>query len=322
MGGGTCLALMRFREGNWDDDQIRDRQNSPKGESMRLSLVVAAAIMILWPNGLLAQRPGAKGDAPGVVPGRGQPAQGEARLGVEYFKGYASDFGHIVASPSSWGAGDWLKFSLIVGITAAVVDEDEDVQGWVQNHRSASTDRIARLAKPLGNGKYTLPALGTLYCYGSFFESERARRTALLGVESFIITGIFTETIKHVSHKHRPSSESLDDPLWDGPQVTRANLSFPSGHAASAFAVATVVASQYGDNALVPPLMYGAATLCALSRVNDDTHWASDILLGSAIGHLTAKVILGLQGAKDKSHLTITPTTYEGRSGLSVGYRF
>jgi membrane-associated phospholipid phosphatase len=207
-------------------------------------------------------------------------------------------------------------------ITAAVVDEDEEIQGWVQSHRSASTDKVARLAKPLGNGKYTLPALGTLYCYGHFFESERARRAALYGVESFIITGIFTETIKHVSHKHRPTSESLDDPLWDGPRMARANLSFPSGHAASAFAVATVVASEYGDNALVPPLMYGAATLCALSRVNDNAHWVSDVLLGSAIGHLTAKAILGLQGARHESRFTIGPIMSGDRSGLSLGYRF
>jgi hypothetical protein len=35
--------------------------------------------------------------------------------------------------------------------------------------------------------------------------------------------------------------------------------------------------------------LYGAATLTAMARVNDDRHWTSDVLIGGLIGHLSAR---------------------------------
>jgi membrane-associated phospholipid phosphatase len=224
-------------------------------------------------------------------------------------------------SPTGWSPSTWIKFSLLVGITATLADEEEDIQGWVQKHRNSDTDRVAHFVKPFGDGKYTLPALAALYCYGHFSDDSRARRTALLAVESFAVTGLFTETIKHTSHKHRPHSGDLENILWDGPSVSSANLSFPSGHAASAFAVATVVASEYGDHAVVPSMVYCAATLCALSRVHDNAHWMSDVVIGSAIGHFTARAIIRLHGGEGRS-LSVQPVVGNGRSGLSLSYRF
>ena len=246
----------------------------------------------------------------------------DLRLNVDYLKGYASDARSIFTSPFSFQPSGWLKFSFITVITTAVANEEDDIQNWVQENRNASSDRIAGFVKPFGDGKYTLPTLAGLYCYGHFFQSERARRTALIGLESFVFTGILTETIKRTSHKHRPRSEDLEGVRWDGPRFSNANLSFPSGHTSSAFAVATVVASEYGDNAFVPPLMYGAATLCAFSRINDNAHWASDVIMGAAIGHFVAKEIIVLHGGKTDKKFSLLPVATDGRPGLSILYRF
>jgi membrane-associated phospholipid phosphatase len=243
-------------------------------------------------------------------------------LGTGYLKGFVSDTRDVLLSPSAWHPPDWIKFSLIVGITTALADEEEDVQTWVQEKRTSDTGYISRLVKPFGDGKYTLPALVTLYGIGRFTGSTRARRAALLGVESFVVTGIFTETIKHTSHKHRPRSGDLENITWDGPRASRANLSFPSGHAASAFAVATVVASEYRDSAVVPPLTYGVAALCALSRVHDNAHWISDVIIGSAIGHFTAKAIVRLHGGRSDVNLKLQPVLNDRIAGLSLSYRF
>jgi membrane-associated phospholipid phosphatase len=243
-------------------------------------------------------------------------------LSADYFKGYLSHTGKVLISPSAWSPSDWIKFSLILGITAAIADEEEDIQSWVQQNRNAKSDRIARFAKPFGNGKYTLPALATLYCFGHFSNNDRARRTAMVGIESFVVTGVFTEAIKHTSHKHRPMSGDLENIVWDGPNPSRANLSFPSGHAASAFALATVVASEYGENRLVPRLMYGAATLCALSRMNDNAHWLSDVVIGSAIGHFTAKAVIGLHRGHADVSFRLEPVLNDGISGLALSHSF
>jgi undecaprenyl-diphosphatase len=55
--------------------------------------------------------------------------------------------------------------------------------------------------------------------------------------------------------------------------------SFPSGHAASAFTAATLLA---GGPA--PPLWFGLAATVAASRVYTRMHHTSDIVAGAALG--------------------------------------
>ena len=215
------------------------------------------------------------------------------KLNRDYFKGYISDIKSILIPPSDWQRSDWIKASLIAGITAGLYTQDQKIQDWVQENRSSASDGVSEFAKPFGDGRYTLPGLGAFYLYGHLLEDEKAQRSALLSLKSFVISGLFVQALKFTGHRHRPSS---GDPynIWDGPSFSTSNLSFPSGHSSSAFAIATVIASEYGDKAFVPPLVYGIATLTALSRVNDNSHWASDVFFGAIIGYFTARAIMTL----------------------------
>ena len=65
--------------------------------------------------------------------------------------------------------------------------------------------------------------------------------------------------------------------------------SFPSGHTTTAFAAAATVTSEARriwpkSVWYVAPVMYGGATLVGLSRMYHNNHWASDVVLGAAIG--------------------------------------
>jgi PAP2 superfamily len=86
--------------------------------------------------------------------------------------------------------------------------------------------------------------------------------------------------------------------------------SFPSGHTTVAFALATAVADQTHDG-WSDYVLYGAATLTALSRINDNNHWASDVLVGGVVGYLSARCVTRRMGP-----LQVTP------AGLSVYIRF
>jgi hypothetical protein len=243
-------------------------------------------------------------------------------LNWDYFGGYASDAGSVIGSVVRWRPSGWLKMSACVLAIARLAEDEDDLQAWVQSHRTQATDRIAGYAKYLGDGKYALPALGALYCYGRLLDSPRAQRTALLSLESVAIAGAFSGGLKFLSHKRRPASSDFEESQWDGPSLIAANRSFPSGHSTVAFAVATVIASQYGDHWIVPPLAYGAASMSALSRVNDNAHWASDVFVGSAIGYLTARTIVALHGDKSRMNLSILPDLHDKRADLAVSYRF
>ncbi|MFW6269745.1 MAG: phosphatase PAP2 family protein, partial [Bacillota bacterium] len=68
--------------------------------------------------------------------------------------------------------------------------------------------------------------------------------------------------------------------------------SFPSGHATGSFATATVLANHYPE---LGKFAYTWASLVAISRMYEDAHWFSDVVVGSAIGYFTARQTLGLR---------------------------
>lgn len=230
----------------------------------------------------------------------------KVRLQSDYFNSI-EQMKNNFTSPPYWEKSDWVVATFVLGTTIGLYTYDQKIQEWAQDNRSRMSDEIANLARPFGDLIYTLPPISGLYFYGHYFENEKDRRIALLGVESLIISGIFTSAIKFGGHRHRPSTGDTYD-RWDGPGFSDSNLSFPSGHASSAFAIATVIASESGDRTFVSPLAYGIATLTALSRVNDNEHWASDVFFGSAIGYLTAKAIINYNAGKNKN-FAILPLT-------------
>jgi membrane-associated phospholipid phosphatase len=67
--------------------------------------------------------------------------------------------------------------------------------------------------------------------------------------------------------------------------------SFPSTHAASAFAVAAVYSTRYNKR-WVPVVAYGLASLASFSRITDQTHFPSDVFFGAAAGYAIGHFIV------------------------------
>jgi membrane-associated phospholipid phosphatase len=131
-----------------------------------------------------------------------------------------------------------------------------------------------------GGALYTTTAVaGTFYLIGRFDKNARARETGLLSAEALIDAGIVTSALKTASQRPRPSIDDASGEFFD-----KGN-SFPSGHAASAWSVATVIAHEYGRHRpLVSLGAYGLATAISISRYTGQKHFLSDSLVGSAIG--------------------------------------
>ncbi|GJL80046.1 MAG: hypothetical protein NPINA01_30350 [Nitrospinaceae bacterium] len=230
-----------------------------------------------------------------------------------------SDTKYIFLSPLHWQASDWLKAALVVGATGAFFALDEEIQEFVQDERSGTTDDISKVFEPFGNGGYTFPGLVAFYLYGHLAKSDKAKRAALLSVESFAVTGLFTFALKFSTGRVRPKSAE-DSHEWNGFNFD--DVSFPSGHTSSAFAIATVLASEYDDKPLVAPIVYSLAALTGLSRINDNKHWASDVFFGGALGYFVSKTILKLHSNKKGRHYTIYPRISRKETGLVFAYQF
>jgi len=106
------------------------------------------------------------------------------------------------------------------------------------------------------------------------------RETGLLSAEALIDSGIVVTALKTASQRQRPATDHSSGEFFDG------GSAFPSGHATSAWSLATVIAKEYGHHRpLVQIGAYGLATAVSLSRYTGRNHFLSDVLVGSAIGY-------------------------------------
>jgi membrane-associated phospholipid phosphatase len=163
---------------------------------------------------------------------------------------------------------------------------DQGLRGELQEYRNGKTNSLASVANTFGEPRYLLPVLGASYLVGRLTGVEELERAAARAGEAAAVAGGLTLVIKHTLGRGRPNQGADADPDRFRP-FSRWN-SFPSGHTAVAFAVATSIAQQTGDN-WSDAALYGVATLTGLARLNDDHHWASDVLAGAIIGHLSAR---------------------------------
>lgn len=118
-------------------------------------------------------------------------------------------------------------------------------------------------------------AVIALKAFGVESKSEWGR-LAVNTAASFVFTAGTCYAMKHTIHKMRPDRTD--------------NHSFPSGHAAFAFAGATLMANEYGH---VSPWItvggYAVATFTAVDRVRRNRHNWGDVVVGAAVGVAAAE---------------------------------
>jgi hypothetical protein len=89
--------------------------------------------------------------------------------------------------------------------------------------------------------------------------------------------------------------------------------SFPSGHAAATFALASVLERHLGYRLAWPTLVI--ATYVGTSRLHDNVHYLSDVTFGAAIGTATGWTVVGRHG---RSSYALAPTLIPGGYVLTL----
>ncbi len=238
-------------------------------------------------------------------------------LNKEYFVGYWTDTKNILTAPWRWDSSDWLEASIVIGTGAILYTQDDKIKTWFQKNKDSTKDNIADDAKKLYS--LFLPTVAGFGIYGYAASDAKAKTTFLLSAESFLLTGAFVQTLKHVTGRHRPYTGDPHD-TWSGPTTKSEWESFPSGDASTAFSIASVIASEY-PNIIVQSLVYGVSGLIGLQRIYTNGHWASDVFIGSAIGYYTGKAIVASHSVKE-TRVSISPLIDDTNRGVLVTYRF
>jgi membrane-associated phospholipid phosphatase len=227
------------------------------------------------------------------------------------------DAKHVLTSPFHWSQRDLITFALLSAGTFGLMHADEDLQDWVQERRNSTTDGISKWTDRYTK-RTTGLTMGGFYLGGMIFRNKKAKETAFLCLESVALAEGITKGVKYLVGRTRPfgnKGASHFDPLEFPPPSS--SLSFPSGHATTAFALSSVIAEQYGNLPLTLAL-YGWATVVALARVNNNAHFVSDVFWGGVIGISVGKTIVRFNRKKTSENVRVCLVSKADLLGVGV----
>ena len=167
----------------------------------------------------------------------------------------------------------------------------------------------------------------SLYLFGRKKHDERARETGILIAEGAIDSVIVVSALQLTTQRGRPLTGIERSEFFDG------GSSFPSGHSAQAWTVATIVANEYHDKRAVQIAAYSIASAVSVARFTAGKHYLSDVLVGSALGYGIGTYVYRAHHRKDgqpdgddgtSRWPTITPSFNRGvrQYGIALTWRF
>ncbi len=139
---------------------------------------------------------------------------------------------------------------------------------------------------------------------------RRAPQCFWAALAAALFAALWTQATKQFIDLPRPLAALRHDQFWQaGPAYRR--VSFPSGHAAAAFAMAGIWIMGVAGGRLQRGLLLLLASTVSVSRIMVGVHWPADILWGMIGGWLGAWLGLALQARRR--------WRTEGAAGIAMG---
>lgn len=201
----------------------------------------------------------------------------------QFFRNILRDQRAIWTAPFSLRGEDarWLA-PLGLG-TAALIVSDQRTAGELGDGKDRL--EVSRGVSEAGAFYTASGVAATFYFIGRGTNNRRIRETGLLGAEALIDGAIVSPALKAITQRPRPREGGGRGRFFTG------GNSFPSGHAVTAWSLATVIAYEYKDRPLVRFGAYGVAAAVSASRFGGRNHFLSDALVGSAIGYCLGRYV-------------------------------
>jgi membrane-associated phospholipid phosphatase len=184
------------------------------------------------------------------------------------------------------------------GVAALAVHPADD---YVASHivGNDAADKFFKPGQIIGGTAFQVGAGVALWGIGRYVvpseDGSRTNKVSHLGfdlIRAQIVSQALVHGIKYSVQRDRPTGECC---------------AFPSGHAASAFAAASVLERHLGYRASWPALL--AASYVGASRLVENRHFLSDVVFGAAVGEAVGWTIVGRHG---RSEYALEPVPVHG----------
>ncbi|MGY5353046.1 phosphatase PAP2 family protein [Wenyingzhuangia sp. IMCC45533] len=231
--------------------------------------------------------------------------------------------GRFYTSPFRWEKKDYIGAASILGGFAALTLIDSYVEETATRHEPHIPTVIKKFGDGFGGHVNAFAFSGGIYATGLLTKNKRIRKTGALMFTSVIAAGSLQTLVKVIVGRSRPRIGDYNDlkPF----SLDKQRHAFPSGHSVVSMVFAHSIAKQI-DNLFVKSILYTAATIVPVSRVWAESHWISDVALGSALGIITVNYLdnylTELYEGKKEKKLTNTWKIVPGFNNISFSYTF
>jgi membrane-associated phospholipid phosphatase len=168
---------------------------------------------------------------------------------------------------------------------------DDEVADWIADPEHGFGTSLEDGAAPAVVGA----SVAVLFATGRAADGPRYRAMTYDLMHAFLINAGYTTLLKEVVQRERPNGDD--------------QLSFPSGHASNAFTLAAVAERHYGWKVGLPA--YTLASLVAVSRLQRNKHYLSDVMAGATLGYIVGRTVVRVNGqaldAPRGAHLSVSP---------------
>lgn len=243
-------------------------------------------------------------------PGRGLLTHDEYRYGQRWNLPVGlllRPFMDLVAIPSgvvAWNGRDWGTFAAAVGVVAALslpLGPSPDVLLQRKLQSALGGENHFRLWTKYGDFAiwFTLYAsLASTFLYGLVEGQPAFVEAPALAIEAFLVMQVYHWGLKMLTGRDGPDrnvvpGQLTSDGTYHGPAgfVDPYGSGTPSGHVASVYAIFSVLMHYFDTPALWIGL-HVVGALFALTIIADNYHFASEVILGAAMGYCVGRWVV------------------------------
>jgi len=260
-------------------------QESVPAEGARVEATAAAATPDAGDQQALAQLPRPGQPLPTDIIA---PATSDIE-GNGFFRTIGGDFKNFFRMDTAYVMG----YTSVAAIVAAPWDRE-----GINNGFNIPTTAF-QAGNLMGSFAFQIGAGVASYSIGKAVGNNKLSLVGRDIVRAQVVSQTIAQAVKFTIQRPRPDRSN--------------NQSFPSGHAASAFATAGVLQRHYGWKAGVPAYAFGSYV--ALARMAWNRHHATDVVMGAGLGLASARTVTMTVGGS-KFNMGVQPQV----GGASINF--
>lgn len=229
----------------------------------------------------------------------------------------ATGVGSIYTAPIRWETIDFARGGLILAGGFAAYQLDDESRGWIRPSNPKFQHKLTDLGDLYGRASTGAVVSLGMYATGLLAGDQWLRGTGVVLIQTLLAAGSINVIAKPIIGRSRPYTERghHDFRFWSWSEDS---YSLPSGHTVVAFGISSVLAARI-KNPWVTAGLYSLAGVTAWSRMYEDQHWLSDVVVAAAFSSAVGLSLTARYERKgfQPERVQIIPSP----RGLTISYR-